>query len=407
MDEIIIDKGCGLDVHKETVVGCVMGSGIKKEIRTFSTKTNDLLRLKTWLSGLGITHIAMESTGPYWKPVFNVLEDGFTVILANARHIKNVPGRKTDVKDSEWICRLLRSGLLSASFVPPQGIRELRDLTRYRRKLTQAVSSEKNRIQKVLEDANVKISSVLSDTFGVRGLQMIEAIMEGKLSEEQISELAKGRLKSKKAEIREALVGYFQDHHRFMIRASLEHIKHLEKLVEELGREIKEKLGEKYQKEYSLLQTIPGVKEQGAATIIAEIGADMDIFPSEGHLSTWAGMSPGHNESAGKKKSGKTTHGNKNLRAALTQCAWAASRTKNTYLSAKYHSLVGRRGKKRSLIAVGHKILVMAYHIIKNGVPYKELGKNYLLHRREDKIVKNHIKRLRDLGYEVELKKAA
>jgi len=302
MDEIIIDKGCGLDVHKETVVGCVMGSGIKKEIRTFSTKTNDLLRLKTWLSGLGITHIAMESTGPYWKPVFNVLEDGFTVILANARHIKNVPGRKTDVKDSEWICRLLRSGLLSASFVPPQGIRELRDLTRYRRKLTQAVSSEKNRIQKVLEDANVKISSVLSDTFGVSGLQMIEAIMEGKLSEEQISELAKGRLKSKKAEIREALVGYFQDHHRFMIRASLEHIKHLEKLVEELDREIKEKLGEKYQKEYSLLQTIPGVKEQGAATIIAEIGADMDIFPSEGHLSTWAGMSPGHNESAGKKK---------------------------------------------------------------------------------------------------------
>jgi transposase len=300
-NEIIIDKGCGLDVHKETVVACVMGSGIKKEIRTFSTKTNDLLRLKTWLSGLGITHIAMESTGPYWKPVFNVLEDGFTLILANARHIKNVPGRKTDVKDSEWICRLLRSGLLSASFVPPQVIRELRDLTRYRRKLIQAMSAEKNRIQKVLEDANVKISSVLSDTFGVSGSQMIEAIMEGKLSEAEIADLAKGRLKSKKEEIREALVGYFHDHHRFMIKASLEHIKYLEKLISDLDRETKNKL-EHYQKEYELLQTIPGVKEQGAASIIAEIGVDMDIFPSEGHLSTWAGLSPGNNESAGKKK---------------------------------------------------------------------------------------------------------
>jgi transposase len=300
-NEIIIDKGCGLDVHKETVVACVMGSGIKKEIRTFSTKTNDLLRLKVWLSGIGITHIAMESTGPYWKPVFNVLEDGFTLILANARHIKNVPGRKTDVKDSEWICRLLRSGLLSASFVPPQGIRELRDLTRYRRKLTQSLSAEKNRIQKVLEDANVKISSVLSDTFGASGSQMIEAIMEGKLNEAEIADLAKGKLKSKKEEIREALVGYFQDHHRFMIKASLEHIKYLEKLISDLDQETKKKLA-RYQKEYELLQTIPGVKEQGATAIIAEIGADMDVFPSEGHLSSWAGMSPGNNESAGKKK---------------------------------------------------------------------------------------------------------
>lgn len=301
MEEIIIDKGCGLDVHKETVVACVMGSGIKKEIRTFGTFTNDLLRLKTWISGLGITHVAMESTGPYWKPVFNVLEDSFTLILANARHIKNVPGRKTDVKDSEWICRLLRSGLLSASFIPPQGIRELRDLTRYRRKLTQALASEKNRIQKVLEDANVKISSVLSDTFGVSGSRMIEAIMEGKLCESEMADLAKGKLKNKKDEIREALVGYFQEHHRFMIRTSLEHIKYLEKLIEDLDRETKAKL-EQYQKECKLLQTIPGVKEQGAASIIAEIGVDMNVFPSERHLSTWAGISPGNNESAGKKK---------------------------------------------------------------------------------------------------------
>ncbi len=235
MDEIIIDKGCGLDVHKETVVGCVMGSGIKKEIRTFSTMTEDLFRLKSWLSEKGITHVAMESTGPYWKPVFNVLEDSFEVILANARHIKNVPGRKTDVKDSEWICKLLRSGLLAASFVPPRSIRELRDLTRYRRKLTQAVSSEKNRVQKVLEDANVKLSSVVSDTFGVSASRMIEAILSGNLDADSISDLAVGKLKGKRGELKKALVGNVQDHHRFMIQASLDHIQSLEKILSGYG----------------------------------------------------------------------------------------------------------------------------------------------------------------------------
>jgi transposase len=404
--EVIIDKGCGLDVHKETVVACVMGEGIKKEIRTFSTMTEDLYRLKSWLSEKGITHIAMESTGPYWKPVFNILEGSFEVILANARHIKNVPGRKTDVKDSEWICKLLRSGLLAASFVPPQAIRELRDLTRYRRKLTQSISSEKNRVQKVLEDANVKISSVVSDTFGVSASRMLEAIMAGQLDTEAISDLAVGKLKCKKAELKKALVGNFQAHHRFMIQASLDHIESLEKIIAGLDQEIDRKLAD-YHQEYELLQSIPGVKEQGAASIIAEIGVDMGRFPSEGHLSAWAGMSPGNNESAGKKKSGKTTHGNKNLRAILTQCAWAASKTKNTYLNAKYYSLVGRRGKKRALIAVGHKILIMVYYILKTGMPYKELGKDYLNRRREDKIVKGHMKRLKDLGYEVAIKKAA
>ena len=299
--DVIIDKGCGLDVHKETVVACVMGSGIKKEIRTFSTMTGDLFRLKGWLSEKGITHVAMESTGPYWKPVFNVLEDSFEVILANARHIKNVPGRKTDVKDSEWICKLLRSGLLAASFVPPKAIRELRDLTRYRRKLTQSISAEKNRVQKVLEDANVKISSVVSDTFGVSASRMIEAIMAGELDTEAIADLAKGKLKGKKEELKKALVGHFQEHHRFMIQASLDHIEFLEKVIAGLDQEINRKLKD-YHQGYELLQTIPGVKEHGAASIIAEIGADMDRFPSESHLSAWAGMSPGNNESAGKKK---------------------------------------------------------------------------------------------------------
>ena len=299
--DVIIDKGCGLDVHKGTVAACVMGSGIKKEIRTFRTMTGDLCKLKEWLSEKGITHVAMESTGPYWKPVFNILEDSFEVILVNARHIKNVPGRKTDVKDSEWICKLLRSGLLAASFVPPQAIRELRDLTRYRRKLTQAISSEKNRVQKVLEDANVKLSSVVSDTFGVSGSRMIEAIMVGDFDPESVSNLAVGKLKSKKDDLKKALEGHFRDHHRFMIQASLDHIESLEKIIAGLDQEINLKLKD-YHREFELLQTIPGVKEQGAASIIAELGADMDAFPSEGHLSSWAGMSPGNNESAGKKK---------------------------------------------------------------------------------------------------------
>jgi len=302
--DVIIDKGCGLDVHKDTVASCVMGSGIKKEIRTFRTMTSDLCKMKEWLSEKGITHVAMESTGPYWNPVYNILEDSFEVILVNARHIKNVPGRKTDVKDCEWICKLLRSGLLTASFVPPRPIRELRDLTRYRRKLTQAISSEKNRIQKVLEDANVKLSSVVSDTFGVSGSRMIKAIMDGEIDPESISKLAVGKLKSKKDDLKKALEGHFRDHHRFMIQASLDHIESLEKIIAQLDQEISEKLKD-YNREVELLQSIPGVKEQGAASIISEIGADMDVFPTEGHLSSWAGMSPGNNESAGKKKAAR------------------------------------------------------------------------------------------------------
>jgi transposase len=299
--DVIIDKGCGLDVHKETVVACVMGSGIKKEIRTFSAMTGDLLRLKGWLIDLGITHVAMESTGPYWKPVFNILEDSFEVILANARHIKNVPGRKTDVKDSEWICKLLRSGLLTASFVPPQAIRDLRDLTRYRQKLIQAVSAEKNRIQKVLEDANVKLSSVASDTFGVSAGKMVRAIISGNVDPVSLADLAVGRLKGKKEKLKEALQGHFRNHHGFMIQASLDHIEYMEKTIAKLDQQINEKLKD-YHRERELLASIPGVKEQGSSLILAEIGADMNVFPSEGHLSAWAGMSLGNNESAGKKK---------------------------------------------------------------------------------------------------------
>jgi transposase len=298
--DIIVDRGCGLDVHKETVTACIMGSEIEKEIRTYKTMTNDLGQLKAWLKGKAITHIAMESTGVYWKPLFNILEDSFEVILVNARHIKNVPGRKTDVKDCEWLCMLLRSGLLRGSFIPPKDIRELRDLTRYRKKLVQGISAEKNRIQKVLEDANIKLSSVVSDTFGVTASGIIEELIKGELSIEEMAECAKGRLTKKKEEIKEALVGNFREHHKFMIKASLEHIHQMEKIIAAIDIQI-DKLLENYKKEYELLQTIPGVKEYSAASIIAEIGVDMDRFPTENHLSSWAGMSPGNNESGGKK----------------------------------------------------------------------------------------------------------
>jgi len=404
--EIIVERGCGLDVHKKTIVACVMGKGIKKEIRTFSTMTNDLLRLKKWLKEKGITHVAMESTGVYWKPVFNILEDSFEVILVNARHIKNVPGRKTDVRDSEWICKLLRNGLLRGSFIPPKDIRELRDLTRYRRKLVQAISAEKNRVQKILEDANIKLSSVVSDTFGVSASKIINELIRGELTVEEMSELAKGRLCKKKEELKEALVGNFQEHHRFMLKASLEHIHSIEKIISRLDLEINKKM-DKYREEYELLQTIPGVKEYGASSIIAEIGTDMSRFPSEEHLSSWAGMSPGNNESAGKKKACRINHGNKCLKGTLTECAWAGSRTKNTYLKAKYKSLVGRRGKKRALIAVGHKILIMCYYIIKHKVAYKELGIDYLDNRKKEKIIKSYINRLNNFGYKVIIEKAA
>lgn len=398
--EIVVDKGCGLDVHKKQVSACINGRGLKKEIRTYSTMTNDLVKMKKWLKENGITHVAMESTGVYWKPVFNILEDSFEVILVNARHIKNVPGRKTDVQDCEWLCKLLRSGLLSGSFIPPKDIRQLRDLTRYKRKLVQTISAEKNRIQKVLEDANIKLSSVLSNTFGVSGSQIIEELIKGSLSVEEMSKLAKGRLIKKREILKEALVGKLEEHHKFMINSSINHIKSIERIIEDINAKIKEKM-KHYKQQYKLLQTIPGIKEDGAASIIAEIGVDMDRFPTEEHISSWSGMSPGNNESAGKRKNGHTTFGNKCLKATLTEAGWAASRTKNTYLNAKYHSLVGRRGKKRALVAVGHKILIMCYYLLRDKIEYRELGINYLDRKKKDKIARSYLKRLHNLGYGV------
>ena len=404
--EIIIDRGCGLDVHKGTVVACIMGTGIKKEVKTYTTMTNDLLRLKEWLQESKITHVAMESTGVYWKPVFNILEDNFEVILVNARHVKNVPGRKTDVQDSEWLCRLLRSGLVSGSFIPPRDIRELRDLTRHKRKLIQAITAEKQRVEKVLEDANIKLASIASDTFGASGKRIIEELIKGELEPGGMAELSKGRLRQKRGDLKEALVGQVREHHKFMIKVSLKHIRAMEKILSDIERKIQEKIDCHYREEYALLQTIPGVKRE-ASTLIAEMGVDMERFPSEEHLSSWAGMSPGNNEGGGKKKPGSTTYGNKCLKTMLTEFAWVASKTKGTYLRSKYHSLVGRRGKKKALVALGHKILIMCYHILKYRCAYKELGVDYLDQRRKDKIARSYIKRLNHLGYEVILQEAA
>ncbi|MEY3370751.1 MAG: hypothetical protein RLZZ361_1421, partial [Cyanobacteriota bacterium] len=302
--EVVIDKACGLDVHKKTVVATVMGSGIDTETRTFNTFTRDLARLKEWLKSLGITHVAMESTGVFWKPVHHILEDSFNLLLVNARHIKNVPGRKTDVLDSEWICKLLRAGLLRGSFVQPKPIRELRDLVRYRKKQIEVIASEKQRIQKFLEDANIKLASVVSDTSGVTATQMIDELIKGDKSPKEISLLAKGKLKNKLDALEMALEGCFTDHHKFMIQTAIKRIESTAESIEELDVEINNRIIIIEASEYvDLLKTIPGVGRRTAEVLIAEVGTNMNQFPNEAHLSSWSGLSPGNNQSGGKKKS--------------------------------------------------------------------------------------------------------
>ncbi|MCL0093085.1 IS110 family transposase [Dehalococcoidia bacterium] len=333
----------------------------KKTIKTFSTMTSDLEALKDWIEAEGCTHAAIESTAVYWRPVFNILEHTLTVILANAREIKNVPGRKTDVKDCEWIADLLRFGLIRASFIPPKPIRELRDLTRYRVKLTQQMGSEKNRVQKVLEDANIKLSSVATDVFGASGREMLSALLEGESTPEEMAKLAKGKLRKKIPALVEALRGNVSEHHRYLLEMSLRHFEYLVELISELDERV-DKAMEPYQEERDLLISITGVEKRTAECIIAEMGVDMSQFPSEGHLSSWAGACPGNNKSAGKRKGGKTTKGDTWLKSILVQAAHAASKTKNSYLKDKYHRIAGRRGKKRAAVAIAHKILIFAYH---------------------------------------------
>ncbi len=304
--DVIYDKCCGIDVHKETLTACIMvgaGNRVRKEIRTFSTMTEDIERLRDWLKSEEITHVAMESTGVYWKPVYNILEEDFSVMIANAKHVKHVPGRKTDVKDSEWICKLLRNGLIRGSFIPPRHIRQLRDLTRHRAKLNHLMTSEKNRLQKYLEDANIKLASVASDIFGVSGRKMLKEMLKGNENVEEIADLAYGQLKKKKDALMKSCTGNLTDHHRMMVQLGLKHIEYMESLIAEVQQQIDRVVRENnLQKNIELLDTIPGVNETAAEVIIAEIGTDMNVFPTEHHLASWAGISPGNNESAGKKK---------------------------------------------------------------------------------------------------------
>ena len=394
----------GLDVHKETVTAGVRrvdsAGRITQEVRTFGTTTGQLLALGDHLVTQGVEAAAMESTGVFWKPIWNILEGSLKVILVNARHIKNVPGRKTDVKDCQWIAQLLQHGLLKPSFVPEKPVRQLRDLTRQRSQLTAEQSRVSNRIHKTLEDANIKLSSVATDVLGVSGRQMIQALIAGQEDPAELAELARRKLRHKLPQLREALRGHLTEHHRFMLRQLMDHLDYLDRQVgvfEQRIEELMRPLAEQIQR----LETIPGVGRLTAQNVLAEIGPDMSRFPTDQHLASWAAMCPGNRQSAGKRQSGHTNHGNPWLRTALAQAAWAASHSKGTYLAAQYRRLAGRRGKKRAIVAVGHTMLVMIYHLLKDQVDYRELGPDYLDQLQPQRLTRYLVKRLESLGHRV------
>jgi len=404
--EILHTHCAGLDVHKKIVVATILVPNeqgqLKKETRSFETMTASLLTLSDWLTAHGVTHVAMESTGEYWKPIYNILEDNFELLLVNAQHIKAVPGRKTDVKDAEWIADLLRHGLLKASFVPPKGQRELRELTRFRTTFIKEKATLINRLQKALEGANIKLASVVTNIEGVSGRAILDAIIDGQASPEAMADLAKGRLRAKRDALERALVGRVQAHHRFILQELLCQIDSLDETIERFDDEIQEYC-RPFEAAIERLDTIPGVARDTAEVIVSEIGINMSRFPTANHLASWAGVAPGNHESAGKRLSGRTTKGNQALVSALTQAAWAASHTKNTYLSAQYRRLASRRGRKKALVAVAHSILIIAYHLIKNGETYQDLGSNYFDRRNPEATEKRLVRRLEQLGYQVSL----
>lgn len=367
---VIISRGCGLDVHQSSIVAAIKGIDILDDVKTFGTFTEDIHALAGWLQGHGITHVAMESSGVYWKPVYNILEEFFVIILVNARHIKNVPGHKTDRKDSLWIAKLLISGLLKGSFIPKEDIRHLRDLNRHRRKIIGMRTSEKNRLQNVLEDANIKLSSVVSDVFGKTGSDIITAIVKGQTNPDSLCELAKGSLRTKKDQLRKALNGRITEHHIFMIKMILDSINHINKQIAQLEAQM-EQIVSVYQQDVELLQTIPGVSKQIATGILSEIGNDMEAFGSHQRLSSWAGVCPGNNESAGKKYSTRTNKGNKYLKTTLVEGAWAASRSKaNPIYAIKHKQIASKRGHKKATLAVAHKMLIAVFHVLRDKVPW-------------------------------------
>lgn len=408
--EVTYERCCGLDVHKETVVACVFvpGAGKQphKEIRTFNTMTADLLALADWLTAQGVTHVAIESTGVYWKGPWNILESSFTLLLVNAQHIKQVPGRKTDVRDCEWIAELLRHGLLKASFVPDLPQRELRELTRYRTTLIRERSAERNRIQKTLEGAGIKLASVASDVLGSSGRGMLEALVEGTIDAATLADLAKGRLRTKLPQLERALTGAVGAHQRFLLAHQLAHLDGLDELIDQLSQEIAERL-RPFQDKIERLDAISGVGQRTVEVFLAEIGTDVARFPSAAHLASWVGICPGNNESAGKRKSGRTGKGDVWLRTALIEAAQAAGRTKDTYLASQYHHLAARRGKKKAIVAVAHSILRIVWHLLNHDCEYVDLGSRYLEERDRHQIQRRLVRRLENFGFTVKLEPAA
>lgn len=406
--DTIYHRVAGLDVHKKTIVACIRSvdnkGQVAEQIRSFETMTRDLLALSDWMAKHGVTHVAMESTGVFWKPVWNILDGRFQLLLVNARELKQVPGRKSDVRDCQWIAQLLGCGLLRSSFVPDRAQRNLRDLTRHRAQLADEHTRIANRIHKVLEDANIKLGSVASDVLGKSGREMLQQLKRGQRDPAKLADLALGKLRKKIPQLRLALEGHFTEHHQFMLEQLLDHLRYLEVKIAEFDARVEEAMRPFLpERKAEILSEVPGLRQRTIENIVAEIGVDMSIFPSDQHISSWAGICPGNEQSAGKRKRGRTTKGNRWLQRALGEASWAAAHTKDTYLSAQYRRLAARRGKKRAVVAVGHTVLVIIYHLLKQDVHYQELGANYFDTREPERLRRYLVKRLESLGYQVEI----
>ena len=403
--ERIVERPGALDVHKASVTACVriwQGRELEERMAEFQTTVHGLLALGDWLEALGVRQVAMEATGAYWKPVWAVLEDRFELMLVNARAVKQVPGRKTDIKDAQWLCQLLEAGLLRASFVPPKPIRTLRNLTRYRKTQISDRQREANRLHKILEDTGIKLDCVASDILGVSGRAMLDALVSGTTDPEILADLARGKLRQKMPALREALVGRFADEHALIVGQILAHIDFLDEAIDRLSAETEEQIAP-FAKQRDLLMTIPGVKQRAAEVLISEIGVDMSVFPTPKHLASWAKVSPGNDQSAGKRRSGKTGKGNKWLRATLNESANAAARTNDSYLAAQYQRLRGRRGHSKAVSAVGHSILTAAWHMLQTGELYRDLGGDYFIRQNPDRLTKRLVHQLEALGHQVTL----